>query len=214
MPPGTYTVAGRMLFDYSPTTGVWYKDIDVVNVWDLEVIQLTTGKTTVKFQTVFTVQDALPMVDGPFATYRAAFNFSLTELGNGNFSGSDGALTFYKPDGTVYDPDNNSSNGTSEHFTTDRNGEFGATGVYSMNNTKAANFKAWAAHDIVTFVTPGAYSLESGLFWNNYAAMPSDGIAANNINFAIPGASSVPEPASLLLIGAGLTGLVGLRRKQ
>ncbi len=211
--PGNYTVAGRMVFDYTAKNTTKYLGIDVVNIWNLEVINLTPDKTTYKFQTVFTVSDALPMVEAPMEGFRAAFNFSLTQVGNGSFSGQDGALTFYLPNSnTVWDPDNNASNGTSEKFNTSWNGLFGSAGIYEMKQTGSSSFKSWTVRDIMTFVEPGSYSLETK---NGYAWNGDDGDSANNLNFVIPGPSTVvPEPASMLLIGSGLAGLVGLRRRK
>lgn len=39
-------------------------------------------------------------------------------------------------------------------------------------------------------------------------------VATPDIVFSVPGATAVPEPASMLLIGAGVAGLVGMRRRK
>lgn len=216
MEAGTYTVAGRMLFDYQASAKAdWVRNIDVVNVWQMVVTENPDGSSHVDFHTLATTMGTLPMMDGPFAGYRAAFDFSLDQLGNGNFRGTGGALSFYTPMGNVWDPDGNARNGDSEKFNTTWNGLFGDAGVYAISKTRSNNFFKWEAHDIVTFVDPGNYSLETGLFWNEYDAMQNDDDPGNDIIFSIPnGATAVPAPTSLLLIGAGLAGVVGLRRKK
>ena len=210
--PGTYTVGARLLFDYQPDCkSAWFRDIDVVNVWEMVVSEKPNGSSQVDFQPLST---PTIMMDGPFAGYGIALDFSLHQLSNGLFKGAQGNLSFYTPTGELWDPDGNARNGVSEKINTRWNGQFGADGVYAIGQTRSSNFFRWKAHDIVTFVDPGNYSLETGLFWNEYAAMPYDGNQANNINFTLTDASAVPEPASLLLIGASLAGLVGLRRKK
>lgn len=208
MEPGTYTVAARMLFDYQASEGgAVVSDIDVVNVWELVVTKKANGYSHVEFNAMSTPQQSPVMLEGPLSGYRATFNFSLDQLGRDYFLGSGGVLSFYPSAGQ--DPID-----SSEIFSTFWNGKFGADGFYAISQTLDSNFYSWTAHDIVTFMTPGQYSLETGSFWNQVVPMADDGNPENNINFAIASASSVPEPASLLLIGAGLTGLVGLRRKQ
>lgn len=55
----------------------------------------------------------------------------------------------------------------------------------------------WEAHDVTTY-GPGTYSFDT------------DGLGTM-LSMTV---SSVPEPASILLVVSGLTGLVGLRRKK
>lgn len=210
--PGTYTVGARMLFDYKPDCkSDWIKDIDVVNVWEMVVSEKPNGKSHVEFQSLST---PTTMVEGPFAGYEIALDFSLKQRGNGLFKGTQGDLSFYSPDGAIWDPDGNANNGVSEKFNTNWNGQFGEDGVYAISQTGASNFFRWTAHDIVTFVEPGEYNVETGLFWNEYSFMQDDGNPNNNISFFIPNASAVPEPASMLLVGSGVAGLVGLRRRR
>lgn len=212
--PGTYTMGARLLFDYKPDCkSDWIRDIDVVNVWEMVVSENPNGRSHVAFNSMPSY-GLLPMQDGPFAGYRVSLDFSLDQLGNGKFKGTGGVLSFYSPDGEQWDPDGNAKNGTGEKFRTKWNGQFGADGEYAMKKSGAGNFYRWMAHDIVTFVEPGAYSVETGLFWNEQNAMLDDGNPNNNISFVIPSAAAtVPEPASMALIGSSLVVLAGFGRK-
>ncbi len=215
MDAGTYTVGARMLFDYRPDCqSDWIRDIDVVNVWEMEVATQTNGRSQVSFTSLHSL-GLIPLQDGPFSGYSLSLDFSLSQRGDGSFRGTSGLLTFYDPAGNVWDPDGNAKNGTAEKFNTSWNGQFGTSGVYGIKQTAASNFFRWKAHDIVTFVEPGTYPVETGPVWNEYGSMPDDGNPNNNISFVIPGAASaVPEPGSMLLVGGGLLGLAGFRGRK
>lgn len=203
--PGSYTVAARMLFDYQVSAGdLVVKDIDVVNVWQMVVSKNPNGGSHVVFTS--TPQDSPAMQEGPLSGYQATLNFSLDQLGRDFFIGNGGVLSFSPPN-------DEAEIVSSEMFNTFWNGKFDAEGVYVISQPFDSNFYSWTAHDIVIFMDPGDYSLETGLFWKEYSAMGEDGNPNNNINFTIAAASPVPAPTSVLLIGYGLLGLLGLRRQ-
>ncbi len=56
--------------------------------------------------------------------------------------------------------------------------------------------------------------LEEGLHEFETLALVDDGIVARELDKITVAASSVPEPSSMLLMGTGLLGLVGVRRKK
>jgi hypothetical protein len=78
--------------------------------------------------------------------------------------------------------------------------------VWTYNGTNNGTFDLFT-YDGINIPTSGQYYL---YFVSNYAGNPD----ANIPNYFGPRLDAVPEPASMVALGAGLTGLLGLRRRR
>ncbi len=77
---------------------------------------------------------------------------------------------------------------------------------YYTSETFVAAFNSNESYNMSGFLAPGTYYLATVLY------SPAGDTGAFNLDFTV-GTAPVPEPGTMLLLGSGLAGLVGYRRK-
>jgi len=90
----------------------------------------------------------------------------------------------------------------------------GSTALTKTINMKALTRDQYNLGDTGVLVAPTA-AVKARIMFGTYGSLPDYAVPGesdfDNFNFDV---AAVPEPASLLLLGSGLIGLVGFKRKK